>query len=89
MLQDFEAWCNMLTPNSLVCYCQIAMLNKNIRKFRKRAGMTQRQLQDKVGASINSVRNWEQGRNCFSALLVPRVVRALGVTYAELFRGVK
>ena len=66
------------------------MLSKNIRKLRNRARMTQEQLRNAVGvSSINSVRNWEYGKNCFSALLVPRVARALGVTYAELFRGVK
>lgn len=38
------------------------MTNKQFREARQSLGLTQEQLADEIGASIASVRNWEQGR---------------------------
>ena len=38
------------------------MTHTKIKQARKQLGLTQEQLADEIGASLASVRNWEQGR---------------------------
>ena len=38
------------------------MTHTQIKQARKQLGLTQEQLADEIGASLASVRNWEQGR---------------------------
>ena len=38
------------------------MTSSQIKQARQSLGLTQEQLADEIGASLASVRNWEQGR---------------------------
>ena len=38
------------------------MTHTQMKQARKQLGLTQEQLADEIGASLASVRNWEQGR---------------------------
>lgn len=38
------------------------MTGEQLKKARQSLGLTQEQLADEIGASLASVRNWEQGR---------------------------
>ena len=38
------------------------MTPEQLKKARQALGLTQEQLADEIGASLASVRNWEQGR---------------------------
>lgn len=38
------------------------MTNNELKEARQSLGLTQEQLADEIGASLDSVRNWEQGR---------------------------
>lgn len=38
------------------------MTNNELKEARQMLGLTQEQLADEIGASLASVRNWEQGR---------------------------
>lgn len=38
------------------------MTNNELKEARQSLGLTQEQLADDIGASLASVRNWEQGR---------------------------
>ena len=38
------------------------MTNNELKEARQLLGLTQEQLADEIGASLASVRNWEQGR---------------------------
>ena len=41
----------------------MSFFGANLKKARKRCGLTQRQLANLVGAKHNSVSNWETGQN--------------------------
>lgn len=38
------------------------MTNNELKEARQSLGLTQEQLADEIGASLDSVMNWEQGR---------------------------
>ena len=38
------------------------MTRSELKEARQMLGLTQEQLADEIGASLSSVRNWEQGR---------------------------
>ena len=52
---------------------------KNIKKYRKFNGMTQKDLAAKVGVSIAAVSNWETGTNSIDIDSLFKVCDALGV----------
>lgn len=68
-------------------------ISKNIKKYRKLNGMTQKELSQKVGVSVAAVSNWETGTNSIDidslfkvcdALDVPISVMTDSVTSLEL-----
>lgn len=56
-----------------------------IRKFREAAGMTMKELADKVGVSIATVSRWENGEDFPAAARFPLLADALDCTIDELF----
>lgn len=56
----------------------------NILLFRKRAGLTQRQLADMVEVDQAAVSNWELGKSEPHKKTVPKIAKALGCTIDEL-----
>lgn len=60
---------------------------KTIKSFREDAGLTQRQLADKLGVTDKAVSKWETGRGLPDISLLGPLAKALGVTTAELLTG--
>lgn len=59
-------------------------ISKNIKKYRKLNGMTQKDLSQKVGVSIAAVSNWETGTNSIDIDSLFKVCDALGVSISEI-----
>ncbi len=59
----------------------------SIRALRERAGMTQRQLADRLGITDKAVSKWETDRGLPDITLVEPLACALGVSVAELLSG--
>ncbi len=58
-----------------------------IKSLRESAGMTQRQLADKLSISDKTVSKWETGRGLPDITILPEVASILGVSVNELISG--
>jgi transcriptional regulator with XRE-family HTH domain len=58
---------------------------KNILYYRKKAGMTQKELADAVGAKKSSVSNWELAQNSPDIDTFVKVCTVLGVSVSDVF----
>lgn len=57
---------------------------ETLKKHRKKAGMTQAQLAEKVGLSLGAIGNYESGkRENISTAIIVRLADALNVPYEE------
>lgn len=52
----------------------------DLKELRKKQGLTQAQLADKLDVSVNTVQNWERGRNLPSGENLNKYLKALGIT---------
>lgn len=59
-------------------------IGENIRYYRKRAGLMQKELAREVGCSIAAISTWERDLHDLPALAVISLCEALGVTPGEL-----
>ncbi len=59
-------------------------IGENIRKFRKNMNLTQEQLAERLGASVQSVSRWESGGGYPDMELLPELARVFGVSVDEL-----
>ena len=62
---------------------------KFIAKLRKEKNMTQEQLAEKMGVSINAVRKWERGLSFPDVSLYRKLCKELGINIEELLNGEK
>lgn len=60
---------------------------KYIADKRVKAGLTQKELAEKIGVTDKAVSKWETGRGFPDSSLLPQLAGALGVTAAELLSG--
>lgn len=58
-----------------------------ISKNRKKQKMTQEELAQKIGVSINAVSKWERGLNLPDASIMKELCQILNITLVELFDG--
>jgi len=64
-------------------------VKNTVKRARRRAGMTQRQLAEACGTSQQQIQRIEAGAQTVRLDLALRIARALGATVAELFPGTK
>lgn len=62
-------------------------LGERLRKFRKKAGLTQEELAERVGVHFISVSRWENGVDVPKTLKLKKLASALGVSEVELLNG--
>ncbi|MBQ9526701.1 MAG: helix-turn-helix transcriptional regulator [Fretibacterium sp.] len=62
-------------------------LRERLRKFRKKAGLTQEELAERVGVHLNTISQWENGLFTPKTLKLKKLASALGVSEAELLNG--
>lgn len=60
---------------------------KNLAFYRKRAGLTQKELAEKLGLSHNSISSWENGKNSIDIETLFEVCEILGVTINDMYGG--
>lgn len=60
-------------------------MNNNVRKYRERKYLTQGELADKVGVTIQTIGNIENGRNKPLVKTMRKLADELGVSVDELF----
>lgn len=64
-------------------------IGKFISVSRKNKNLTQEQLAEKLGVSINAVSKWERGLNLPDVSLMKELCNILNITLNELFEGKK
>ena len=60
-------------------------LGKQIKHYRKHAGLTQEQVATALGVSTPAVNKWEKGSTCPDIALIPALARLLKIDLNELF----
>ena len=63
----------------------LPVIGRQIRLFREKRALEQKELAEKLGVSANAVSNWECGRGRPDYNLLPALCRTLGITLYELF----
>ena len=58
---------------------------ENIRFYRKKANLTQKQLAEKLGVKNTAVSNWENGQNSIDTELLFRVCDVFGITINQMY----
>lgn len=58
---------------------------KNIRFYRKKSGLTQKELSEKIGVNNSAVSNWESGQNSIDIEILVKVCDALGVSLSDIY----
>lgn len=64
---------------------KVPVICENIRYYRKRKELEQKQLAAKLGITGNAITNWEMGRTRPDISLIPDICDILGITFSELF----
>ena len=62
-------------------------LGKRISSHRKKLGMTQDQLAEKLGVTAQAVSKWENDQSCPDIMLLPQIAELYGTTTDILLRG--
>lgn len=60
--------------------------SRNLRRLRLNKGLTQEQLSQLLGVSVQSVSRWECGNTLPDVMLLPVIARLYGVTVDDLYR---
>lgn len=60
--------------------------SQNLRRLRTEKGLTQEQLGQLLGVSVQSVSRWECGNTLPDVMLLPQIARLYGVTVDDLYR---
>jgi len=63
----------------------IKALSENIYALRKKMGLTQESLADKLGVTFQAVSKWENGQSSPDMVLLPQIADIFGVHIDELF----
>lgn len=64
------------------------VVGKNLRTYRKMAGMTQKSLADELGITFQQLQKYEKGTNRVSASRMYRIALALKIKIPQLYEGV-
>ena len=62
-------------------------IGRNIRSLRKKAGMTQEELAEKLSVTSQAVSKWETGRAMPDSSIMIDVCDAIGISVTELLSG--
>ncbi len=62
-------------------------IGKNIAALRKKCGLTQAQLGERLGVSNQAISKWEKGMNLPDVMLLPQIAKVFGTTIDRLFEG--
>ena len=60
-------------------------ISKNIAKYRESAGLSQKELANKLGVVPSRISNWETGANCPTIDILFEVCEVLGVSFNDIY----
>lgn len=63
------------------------LFSQNLRRLRLEKNLTQEQLANILGVSVQSVSRWECGNTLPDVMLLPEIARLYGVTVDDLYRA--
>ena len=63
------------------------LFSQNLRRLRLEKNLTQEQLANILGVSVQSVSRWECGNTLPDVMLLPEIARLYGITVDDLFRA--
>ncbi len=63
------------------------LFSQNLRRLRLEKNLTQEQLANTLGVSVQSVSRWECGNTLPDVMLLPEIARLYGVTVDDLYRA--
>ena len=63
------------------------LFSQNLRRLRLEKNLTQEQLANILGVSVQSVSRWECGNTLPDVMLLPKIARLYGVTVDDLYRA--
>ena len=58
---------------------------ENIRQYRERAEITQKEMADRLGVKQSAVSMWDTGAALPRADMLPKIAKLLGCTISDLF----
>ena len=64
-------------------------VGENIKKYRKQKGMTQKDLAEAIGVSVQAISKWECDTSYPDIITVQALSKVLGVSVTELFDGIQ
>lgn len=62
-------------------------MSETLRTLRERAGFTQKEVADLVGATPNSINNWEKDSTNLKDRFIKKFMVIYGVEYDDIFLG--
>ena len=62
------------------------LFSRNLRRLRLQKELTQEQLANRLGVSVQTVSRWECGNTLPDVMLLPVIARIYGVTVDDLYR---
>lgn len=65
-----------------------AIISRNIVRMRKKKGLSQKQVAERIGVSQNAVYQWENGFRCAKLETVIKISEAIGCSPNEILNGV-
>ena len=65
------------------------MIGTNIKHSREKAGMSQKELADKIGTTQPRIARWEKGEVVPNAQYLAKIAASLDITIDELINGIK
>lgn len=74
-----------MKTGAIIQSTKVPVICQNIRYYRIKKGLEQKQLGAMVGISGNAVTNWEKGRARPDISLIPDLCDILGITFSEIF----
>ena len=62
-------------------------IGKNIKNYRKKAGLTQRELAEKIGCNHITMSSIERGSNAIRVSTVQKIAEILGYSFEQMVSG--
>ena len=74
-----------MKTGAIIQSTKVPVICQNIRYYRIKRGLVQKQLGAMVGISGNAVTNWEKGRARPDISIIPDLCDILGISFSEIF----
>ena len=74
-----------VTKQEEIAKKEIHIVGQRVKYYREKLGMEQMALAEMLGVKSNAISNWEHGRTRPDLNQIPKICKALGIGFYELF----